>query len=647
MRRGRLLMRLYPWLISLLPLLFSTGATQQPAWRDLNHNGRLDPYEDSRLSAERRVDDLIARMTLAEKVGAMMHGTLPAVGPMGMSGMGADYDQAAARKLIEAGVNSFITRLVADPAKFAVANNAIQTIAAGTRLGIPVTISTDPRNHFQAVTGASTTGGGFSQWPEPLGLGALGDVKRVEEFGRLVAREYRAVGIHLALSPQADLFTEPRWPRGSGTFGDDPTAVSRLAGAYVRGFQGGRTGLVPGGVATVVKHWVGYGAAPGGFDAHNQYGRYSVLDQQAFAEHVAAFRGALAAGSAGVMPSYGIIQGVRYRGVPLPAVGGAYSPVLLQAMLRGEQRFRGLVLSDWGIASDCPQACVAPTASQAQHPGAIGMPWGVEALSKEDRFARATNAGIDQFGGADDPAPLLAAVQNGKVSVGRINEAVRQVLLLKFRLGLFDRPFVDAKMAESIVGAPEAHRAGQLAQRESMVLLQNKRGVLPIAAAGRRVWLSGVSGEAASAVGLQVVDRPEQAEVAIIRTSAPHQQLHPYHFFGVRQNEGSLEFASSDPAIVALDKAVVAKVPVAFAIDLDRPAILKSIAGKTSAMIATFGASDAALLDVVTGRARARGRLPIELPSSMTDVERQNPARPNDSVKPLFPRGFALLLNRR
>jgi beta-glucosidase len=193
------------------PIIESSGRR----FRDLNRNGILDPYEDWRLTPDARARDLVSRMTIEEKAGAMMHGTARSVGPMGMAGVGTLYDTAANRALIDgAKVTSMITRLGGGPASLAGQNNALQEIAERTRLGIPVTISTDPRHHFQYVLGASVTAGQFSQWPEPLGLAATGDPALVRRFGD-VARRYRAVGIHMALM-QAEPRDGPRWSRISG-----------------------------------------------------------------------------------------------------------------------------------------------------------------------------------------------------------------------------------------------------------------------------------------------------------------------------------------------------------------------------------------------------------------------------------------------
>lgn len=611
-----------------------------PGFRDLNHNGQLDPYENPQLPVQKRVDDLLARMTLAEKVGTMMHGSLRAPDSLvGASSKG--YDLAAAERTIkDAGVTSFITRLTLPAAEFARQNNAIQKIAESSRLGIPVTISSDPRNHFQSVLGASLSGGGFSIWPETLGFAAINDPALVRRFGDIVRQEYRAVGIHMALSPQADLATEPRWARAVGTFGSDPATVSALAGAYVQGFQGSNKGLTPAGVATVVKHWVGYGALPDGFDSHNYYGRFAQLDDASFALHVAAFKGAFDAGSAGVMPTYPILEGVKLDGKPLPPVAAGYSKPLLTDLLRGTYGYRGIVISDWAITKDCPVECRTPTADKPQTAPTIAMPWGVEELSQSDRFAKGVEAGLDQFGGVEDPTALLAAAREGKVSEARIHESVRRILLLKFELGLFDDPYVDPERAVMVVGDPKFQAEADAAQRRSQVLLENRTGLLPLKPS--KVWLHNVDAAVARAAGLRVVDDPAQADVAIVRTQTPFEKLHPHHFFGVRQHEGRLDFRDGDADYEVMKK-VGAKLPMIVVVDMDRPAILTNIKDKARALLVTFGASDAAVLDVVTGRAQAEGRLPFELPSSMEAVEKQQPALPDDSQQPLYARGAGMM----
>jgi len=621
---------------ALLALCAAIPAPAQPDFRDLNHDGQLNPYEDKRLPVTRRVEDLLGRMTPEEKAGLLVARGLPRK---------PDYslDTEALRTLVEEKhISAFGALSAMEPRALAEAHNMVQRIAAESRLGIPVTLWTDPRNHFAFLPGASVETFGFSQWPETLGLAALRDPDLVRRFGRIAAREYRAVGINIALSPQADLATEPRWVRSIGTFGSNPALVSRLAGAYVEGFQGSAAGLQPWGVATIVKHWVGYGALPNGFDSHNYYGRIARLSDKSFALHVSAFDGALKAHAAGVMPAYPIIEGPKLSGKPLEAVGAGFNRQLVSDLLREDKGFKGLVLSDSGITRDCMGACIEPSAASPQKLEDIGIPWGVENLSVEQRFEKGLDAGIDQFLGADNPAPLVSLMRQGKVSQARIDQSVRQVLTLKFELGLFDDPYVDADAADRIVRDPAAHALGEQVQRAAQVLLQNKGDVLPIRA-GAKVWLSGVNADAARRAGLVVVATPEQADVAIIRTSTPSEMLHPYYFFGSRFQEGRIDFRDGDAGYEAL-KLASAKVPTIMAVDMGRPAILTNVAEKAKGVLAFFGASDDALLDVMTGKAAARGKLPFELPSSMAAVERQDPGMPDDSVRPLFAYGAGLTL---
>jgi beta-glucosidase len=597
-------------------------------FKDLNRNGALDPYEDWRLDDAARAADLASQMTLAEKASAMMHGTLP----------GEDsYDLEQVRPLVaERGVNSFITRMAVEPGIFAAQNNAVQEIAEAARLGVPVTISTDPRNHFAETFGASVANSGFSQWPEVLGFAAIDDPYTTRRFGDVARQEYRAVGIHMALSPQADLATEPRWPRIDGTFGDDPERAARMVGAYIEGFQGGTDGVTEDGVIAVVKHWVGYGAARDqGFDSHSYYGRYAALTEQTLQAHIRPFEAAFEAGVAGVMPTYSILEGVTLDGAPLEQVGAGFNAQLL-GLLREGHGFNGMILSDWAITNDCTQACIE--GSPAGQAFAVAMPWGVEDLTQTERFARGVTAGIDQFGGTVESQHLIDAVEQGLIDEAALDEAVARIMILKFRQGLFEDPYVDADAAAMLVGSPELQDEALQAQRRSVVLLSNADGVLPLAR-GTSVYLEGVSREAASAVGLAVALSPADADVAIVRTATPYETLHPRHLFGTFHHEGNLAFAPGQEDFDRVAR-LAQDAPVVVAIHLDRPAVLTALVPHTAAMLGVFGASDAALLDVLTGAHAPEGTLPFELPSSMAAVAAQRPDLPSDSADPLFPYGF-------
>lgn len=617
-----------------VPLLHLSGLT----FKDLNRDGKLNPYEDWRLSPQTRAADLVKRMSVAEKAGVMMHGTAPAEGST--FGNGSIYDREATRKMVvEAHVNSLITRLNGEePARLADQNNMIQKTAEATRLGIPVTISTDPRNSYQALVGISNPAGKFTQWPEAIGLGAVGSEVLAQEYADHVRREYRAVGITEALSPQADITTEPRWARISGTFGEDPELAKKLVRGYITGMQKGGQGLNPQSVAAVVKHWVGYGAAEGGWDGHNAYGKYTVLSNQSLEKHIIPFRGAFEANVAAVMPTYSVMKGVTLNGMEPEQVAAGFSHFLLTDLLRKQNSFSGVIISDWLITNDCDDECVNGSAPDKK-PVAGGMPWGVESLSKEQRFVKAVNAGIDQFGGVTDSAVLVTAVEKGLITQARLNASVKRILQQKFELGLFEQPYVDVKLAEQIVGAADTKKAADDAQFRTLVLLQNKN-ILPLKP-GTKVWLYGADKIAAEKAGLEVVSEPEEADVALMRTSAPFEQPHYNYFFGRRHHEGSLEYPENNKDYAIL-KRVSKHTPVIMTMYMERPAVLTNVTDKTSGFIANFGLSDEVLFSRLMSDAPYTARLPFALPSSMASVLKQKSDEPDDLATPLFHRGFGL-----
>ncbi|PYE84682.1 glycoside hydrolase family 3 protein [Pseudoroseicyclus aestuarii] len=612
-------------------------------FRDLDRSGDLTPYEDWRLPDDQRVADLLSRMTLEEKAGVMMHGTAPAQSDESGTDSGQSYDLEAARALIEGDkVNTFITRLAGEAAHLAEQNNALQEIAEGTRLGIPATISTDPRNAFQYTEGASVAPGSFSQWPETTGLAALDDPALTRAFADMARQEYRAVGIHQALSPQADLATEPRWSRVNGTFGEDPQRARAMVKAYVAGFQNGEGGLDEGSVITTVKHWVGYGAAPEGFDSHNAYARTAQFTGDNLGLHVIPFEGAFEAHVGAVMPTYSILEGLTVNGQPLEEVAAGYNAQLLTDLLRGRHRFDGVILTDWLITRDCRGTCLTgwPEGESPRIDGDFGIPWGVEEMAPVDRYAKAVEAGVDQFGGVSDSALLVQAVAQGKIEESRIDESVTRILGQKFALGLFEAPFVAPAQAAQIVGSDEFTEAGLDAQARSTVLLKND-GTLPLDPAQRSVWLHGIDAGVAEAAGFTVVDDLAQADLALIRADAPYEHPHADFFFGSIQQEGRLNFVPGDAGYDAYLEAQEAGVPAVMTVTMNRPAVLADVQ-EAAALMANFGQSDEALMQVLTGAVAPEGSLPFELPASMAAVEAQAPDLPYDSRAPLYAFGAGM-----
>jgi beta-glucosidase len=617
-------------------------------FRDLDRDGSLSVFEDWRRSAADRARDLVRRLTIAEKAGLMMHGTARSVGSMSTVGVGDEYDSTANAELIQQRhLSSFITRLGGAPGALAHQHNRLQALAERTRFAIPLTISTDPRHHFQYVLGASVTEGQFSQWPETLGFGALQDTALTRRFGDIARQEYRAVGIHMALSPQADLATEPRWSRINATFGEQPALVNAQTRAYVEGFQHGRDGTSVDGVSTIVKHWVGYGASADGFDGHNHYGRFATFPGRRFDDHVSAFLGAFDAQVAGVMPTYPILQGIALNGAPIEAVGAGFNRQLIAGLLRGTHKFRGLVITDWAITNDCSTRCRdGVPAGERPSFADLGMPWGVESLPMRARFVKAVDAGVDQFGGTERSDLLVAAVDARELAESQLTASAERVLALKFAQGLFERPFVDTARATTIVGNADFRRQGFTMQGQSMVLLKRDMSrlafpLIPLTGAPPRVYLYGVDSTVAKARGFVVTTDLSTANFAIVRLAAPFETLHPNYLFGSMQHEGSLEFRTGQTDFDAFMR-ISAALPTITSVYLDRPAIVTPLRDHSAVLLANFGATDDALLAVITGALKANGRLPFELPSSMEAVQAQLSDVPSDSRSPLYPFGFWL-----
>ena len=587
--------------------------------RDLNGNGQLDPYEDPRCPLEERVDDLLAQMTREEKVGLMFHPPI-GIGEDGevLEGASAFGGEGATQLVAERHLNHFNIYGSPDARRTAEWHNSLQRLAEGTRLGIPVTISSDPRHSFDDGP-ATLDSGSFSKWPEPIGLGAIGDEGTVRRFGDIARQEYRAVGIHVALHPMADVATEPRWARSVGTFGEDVELVGRLTAAYIRGFQGDELG--PASVACMVKHFPGGGPQADGEDPHFPYGKDQVYPGGRFEEHLRPFDAAFAAGAAQVMPYYG-----RPVGTELEPVGFSFNGEVVTGMLRGRFGFDGVVCTDWALISDTPMPDGSVWEAKA---------WGVEELDASERLFRIIEAGCDQLGGETLPELLVGLVEAGRIPESRIDESARRILRDKFRLGLFDDPYVDVDAAEATCGNAEFRAAGLEAQRRAMVLLAND-GVLPLAA-GARIYVDGLDRDAAAAYG-EVVDQPSDADVAIVFRNAPYEPR-TATFIESLFHAGSLEFPVDERERVL---EIARAVPTILVVHLDRPAILTELAEASGAVVGTFGASPEAILDLVFGRFAPSGKLPFELPSSMDAVVRQLPDVPCDSEDPLFPLGHGL-----
>ncbi len=595
-------------------------------FRDLNKNGELDPYEDHRQPIEVRINNLMQQMNLEEKVGLMWHPPIGIEGDgelqakPGLMSPSSTYDLVINQKL-----NHFNLFTVPPTHELVSWHNKLQHLAEETRLGIPITISTDPRHGISNFIGPDLLGGNWSKWPEPIGLAATRDSALVVEFGQIANQEYRAVGIRTALHPMADLATEPRWARINGTFGEDAQLAATMTAAYIHGFQGDSLGTTS--VACMTKHWPGGGPQENGEDAHFSYGKNQIYPGDNFAYHLIPFEAALKANTAMMMPYYGVA--VDQTG---ENVGMSFNKEIITNLLRKQYGYDGIVCTDWGIIEGF--SFLGYEIVEAKN-------WGVEKLSIEQRIAKVIDAGVDQFGGNNHTRQLVRLVQKGEISETRIDESVRRLLRAKFKLGLFDDPYVDVEQAVQTVNQPAFESKGKLAQRKAIVLLKNKaltndRKVLPLSK-GIKIYTENINREIASNYAT-VVDSLADADVAILRLSTPFEPRSG-DFIESLFHQGRLDFQASELSHILnimLHKTTIV------CMYMDRPAVIPEIAYQSQGLLVDFGAYDDAVLDVIFGDFNPHGKLPFELPSSMKAVEAQKEDLPYDSKNPLFPFGHGL-----
>lgn len=605
-------------------LLSACKQSPKIVYRDLNKNGKMDIYEDRHQPVEARITDLLLQMTVEEKAGMMFiagtrvndDGSLDDT-----PGQGMFARMPQANKLITEKNISFMNIWVAPSTKpLATWYNNVQKVAEASRLGIPVTIASDPRNYFSNNIFAMAAQE-FSQWPEQLGFAAIDDENLTRQFGDIARQEYTAVGLRLALHPMADLATEPRWPRANGTFGEDAKLSARMVKAYILGFQGDELDSTS--VACMTKHFSGGGPQKEGLDSHFEFHKGQVYPGNNFNYHLIPFEAAFEAHTAAIMPYYGIPTDQTSENV-----GFGFNKDIVTRLLREKYKYDGIVCTDWGLITDVDMG-VAVWPARA---------WGVEKLSEADRVLKVIEAGCDQFGGESRTDLVLQLVKAGKVSEQRLDESVRRLLRLKFTLGQFDNPYVSVERALATVGKPEWKALGEATQRRAYTLLKNDKNILPLESGKLKIYVRNLNPELAAKYGT-VVDKPEQADIALIRLQTPWVPVETNNPLARGFHHGDLDFKGSrKDSIIQLLKTV----PTIVDLYIDRPAVIPEISRHATGLLVNFGASDAALLDVVFGKARPEGKLPFELPSSMDAVRNQKEDMPYDSKNPLYPFGFGL-----
>ena len=664
-------------------------SVQGRAFKDLNRNGELDPYENWRRPAYERAVDLASRLPIEEIAGLMLYSAHQAV-------PSDQLTEAQKKFLSEDNLRAVLVTTVESPEVAARWNNNVQAFVEALGKGIPANNSSDPRNETSATAEFNAgSGGKISLWPSPLGLAATFDPDLVRLFGNIASKEYRALGIATALSPQIDLATEPRWNRFNGTFGEDPNLDTDLARAYVDGFQttdGSRDGWGTESVNAMVKHWPSGGPEEGGRDAHFNYGKYAVYPGGNFKTHLQAFtkgafrlRGKTGSATA-VMPYYTISYGIDPEG---NNVGNNYSHYLITDLLRDRYGFEGVVCTDWGV-----------TANNRSIESFDGKCWGRETLSVAERHYEVLKAGVDQFGGNNDMGPVLDAYRMWVRDFGedaareRFEQSAVRLLMNVFRTGLFENPYVDPATASAVVGNAGFMQEGYQAQLRSVVMLKNHAQALPQksgqegkqkvfvpkrhypAFAGRfglfgahpDYWDWPVDRKLVEQY-YEWTDNPAEADFALVLIQEPYSgtgysmkdrenggngyvpislQYLPYtadfaraeslaggdpkESFTNRSYRGkTIKTDNEDDLVLVRDaRRLMGDKPVVVVISATRPFVPAEFEPYADAILVHFGVQNQAVLDLVSGKAEPKGLLPMQLPADMRTVEEQQEDVPHD-----------------
>ena len=670
------------------------------AFKDHDRDGQLDVFEDWRKSPQERTEDLVKQLSIEEIVGLMLCShmqSLPGTdvnhygGAPFAPGRGFEpWDLTDEQKsfLDRDHTRNILMAAAKDLETIAKWVCGVQRYVEGLDHGIPCVILSDPRNGVASdMEFEAGAGGEISRWPGSLALAATFDPSIVENFGRIAATEYRAMGITTALSPQADVPSEPRWWRFDGTFGEGIPLLTEMVRAYCDGFQtsprsrriDGAWGY--GSVNAMVKHWYGYGPQEGGREGHFAHGAYSVYPggnmetlKTGFTEGAFKLRGGTLSASA-VMSAYNVPWCQDPSG---ENVGVAFSDYIINRKLRQEARFEGVVCTDWGVFFDCT----------AMDYRGRGKSFGVENLSLAERLYRILLVGGDQFGDKNRADEALEAYGMWVRDFGeqaareRFEQPARRILLNMFRVGAFENPYVDYDSARAIVGSPEYMQAGYDAQVRSVILLKNSGAALP-AAPGTKVYLprrhfpatpavwGGISEEkydfdidsALVARDYTVVDSPEEADWALVAIEKPSLQigysvedaasggngyipisLQYEDYTAVNARETSIaggcpleDFTNrsykgktartlnrDDMLLVQKTRELMGDKPLAVVIGgVDKPLVLSEIEPWADALVLNLRVQNQAVMEIVTGRREPSGLLPMQLPADMETVEAQ------------------------
>ncbi|WP_138420104.1 S-layer homology domain-containing protein [Aquibacillus sediminis] len=601
-------------------------------FRDANADGDLDPYEDWRLPVDERVADLVERMSIEQKSGLMLINTHQMIEDRENGVYVEDNDPM----IVDKDMRYVIFRQTPNLGLVANYNNQLQKLAEEQPLGIPVVITSNPRNHASTdYTNIGEAEGQHTYWPGPLGFSADGDAEKVKEFAELAAKEWRAAGIRKIYGYTADIGTDPLWARIEDTFGENPEVAGDMIYNIVKGFQGDE--LTSDGVAITVKHFPGGGARDDGTDPHFENGNFNPYPTEGslLKYHIPPFERAVEAGVSSVMPYYAYPsnvsadQGLEWykQTQQFEEIGFTLNDGIL-GFLRDGLGFKGYVNSDTGAVGN--------------------NAWGAEALEAHERVAKAIHAGTDIMSGNDDPSLLIQAVEEGLLTEEVVNESVSFLLKEMMNLGLFEDPYVDPQHAIDVVADQEAHDLAYEAHQKSVVLLRNDEvngdKLLPLTDEKIEdvklyveAFESDEEGNATETIrnqikaydnAITVVDDLNEATHAFISVKPVQSNWDNNPHIMVDEVTG----IENVDRIVEIQK----KVPTITSVNFTNQWVLDEIEPNTTALVGTFGTKPEAVLDVIRGKYNPTGKLPFALPASMDAVDAEIGDIPSYDEDPSF-----------
>ncbi|EKS7795041.1 autotransporter domain-containing protein [Edwardsiella piscicida] len=702
------------------PIITLNDATNTYYFKDANKNGTLDIYEDWRRPVALRAVDLLSQMRNEDKLGLMVIGSqyLGSAGncsTANANGILCESYREATSNVFSAPGDSFeffekpviersapategildwkvrfmIDRSNADPLTLAIWTNALQQVAEGSTLGIPVVVTSNPRNHNtdNVGFGLQESSGTFSLWPSTLGMGAafIGEMETLNApsdmlltFARQAAQEWDATGIRKMYGYMADTATDPRWFRLADTFGDSPEIVAEATRQIVTGFQGDTLGNH--GIAMTTKHFPGGGARDRGTDPHYVYGQYSPYPTKdsLYRYHLPGFIAAVDAGTSSIMPYYARpsdamslpqlylsdipeaekivndagdgstlftrdrfgnrIYDPLYLAKKSPEkflengfseeLGFAYSHKLIDRLLRDQLGFTGYINSDSGILT--------------------GMAWGLEAATLAQRVALGAANGVDVFSDLSDVFLFRDAfATEDAFRQGVLDQAAGRLLTEMFHLGLFEDPYRDPQRAVAIFNERERQQAAYQAHQKSVVVLKNSGNLLPLTEAkigDAPVYIEFFSRDAEAQRATdtltlyQAIKRQAPwLNVTFDIDSAEYALLFVKPSDGVGLFEQSAEFVYNlqidDHNGIDIDRInlIQAKVPTIVNLNLAQPWLLENLEPGAAALTASFATLSEAVVDVIAGNVNPVGALPVTLPRNEGEVVKAETAGPQRS----------------